>query len=107
MPAPAATAPRLFTESPAPGRPVKAAPPSGRGRPRLTAGNRKNGTTTVTISLFHEELLEQMLERGAVDSNSDAARRGLELLALEMLGAERVAEIRREVEGKESLTQRN
>lgn len=81
-----------------------AEPKARRGRPRLTAGNRKNGTTTVTISLFHEELLERMLEDGLVDSNSDAARRGLELLALEQLGAERVEEIKRELslQGKET-----
>lgn len=69
---------------------------------RRTAGNRRHPTTTISLSPLVEELLEQLIETGVVESNSEAARRAVELLARQELGDERVDEIARTIQGKET-----
>lgn len=68
---------------------------------RRTAGNRKHRTTTIALSPLVEELLEQVLESGSVESVSEAARLGIELFAREQLGDERVDEVVRAIQGEE------
>ena len=68
---------------------------------RRTAGNRDKHRTTMSLSLFVEELLEELFERGVIDTNSEAGRLGIELFARQELGDARVDEIAREI-GEES-----
>lgn len=73
------------------------------GKARATPGNRQNRTTTITLTPVLEEVLEQLVSGGRARSLGEAVRQALTVYGTQELGADLMAAIEREVEGKEPL----
>lgn len=102
-PIPTAASATLFPAPSAAQRPARARQQGVRGKARATPGNRQNRTTTITLTPVLEEVLEQLVSGGRARSLGEAVRQALTVYGTQELGAEAMAAIERELEGKESL----
>lgn len=73
------------------------------GKARATPGNRKNRTTTYTMTQLIEYALEELVSGKGHRSLGDVHRKAVLFYATHELGADRMAEIERLIEAKESL----
>lgn len=85
-------------------RPERAREQGVSGKARATPGNRKNRTTTYTMTPVIEEILEQLVSGGSHRSLGEVHRRAVMFYGAQVLGAEAVAEIVRRIEGEEALS---
>lgn len=102
-PTPSASSATLFPAPSVAQRPARARQEGVAGRARATPGNRQNRTTTITLTPVLEEVLEQLVSGGRARSLGEAVRQALTVYGTQELGAETIAAIERDVEGKETL----